>query len=50
MLKGADLGDVMEYHRYLQEVVQALESDPDFRSKLEKANETDIRVSEMSSI
>lgn len=35
----------MEYHRYLKEVVQALESDPEFRAKLEKANEDDIRVS-----
>ncbi|XP_008210721.1 nucleobindin-2 isoform X1 [Nasonia vitripennis] len=33
---------VMEYHRYLKEVVQALESDPDFRAKLEKAEENDI--------
>ncbi|XP_026318327.1 nucleobindin-2 isoform X3 [Hyposmocoma kahamanoa] len=35
--------DIMEYHRYLQEVVQALESDPDFRERLEKANEDDVR-------
>jgi len=35
----------MEYHRYLKEVVQALESDPEFRAKLEKAHEDDIRVS-----
>lgn len=35
----------MEYHRYLKEVVQALESDPEFRAKLEKADEDDIRVS-----
>lgn len=34
----------MEYHRYLKEVVQALESDPDFRERLEKANEDDVRV------
>lgn len=34
-----------EYHRYLQEVVQALESDPDFRERLEKADEDDVRVS-----
>lgn len=34
----------MEYHRYLKEVVDALESDPQFREKLEKAEETDIRV------
>lgn len=35
----------MEYHRYLKEVVQALESDAEFRAKLEKADEADIRVS-----
>lgn len=35
----------MEYHRYLKEVVQALESDPDFRERLEKADEEDVRVS-----
>lgn len=34
----------MEYHRYLKEVVQALESDPDFRERLEKADEDDVRV------
>lgn len=37
------LEDYMEYHRYLKEVVNALESDPDFRQKLEKADENDIR-------
>lgn len=35
----------LEYHRYLKEVVDALESDADFRAKLEKADEADIRVS-----
>lgn len=35
----------MEYHRYLKEVIQALESDAEFREKLEKANEGEIRVS-----
>lgn len=35
----------MEYHRYLKEVVAALESDPEFREKLEKAEYIDIRVS-----
>lgn len=34
----------MEYRRYLMEVVQVLESDPDFQKKLEKADEADIRV------
>ncbi|KAL0902305.1 hypothetical protein ABMA27_000207 [Loxostege sticticalis] len=38
-----DLEEYMEYHRYLQEVVQALESDPDFRERLEKADEDDVR-------
>lgn len=37
------LEDYMEYHRYLKEVVNALESDPDFRAKLEKADEKDIK-------
>jgi len=35
----------LEYNRYLQEVVQLLESDSDFRKKLEKAEPEDIRVS-----
>lgn len=35
----------LEYNRYLQEVVQLLESDPDFRQKLEKSDPEDIRVS-----
>lgn len=38
-----DLEEYMEYHRYLKEVVQALESDPDFRQRLEKADEDDVR-------
>ncbi|KAJ2954239.1 hypothetical protein O0L34_g2485 [Tuta absoluta] len=38
-----DLEEYMEYHRYLKEVVQALESDPDFRERLEKADEDDVR-------
>ncbi|XP_066581337.1 nucleobindin-2 isoform X2 [Prorops nasuta] len=38
-----ELADIMEYHRYLMEVVQALESDPEFQAKLEKAEEADIR-------
>lgn len=37
------LEDYMEYHRYLKEVVNALESDPDFRKKLEKADENEIK-------
>ena len=35
----------MEYGRYLKEVVQALESDPKFRKKLETAEADDIKVS-----
>lgn len=34
----------MEYRRYLMEVVQALESDPEFQAKLENALDSDIRV------
>lgn len=33
----------MEYHRYLTEVVAALESDPDFKQKLQNADENDIK-------
>lgn len=33
----------MEYHRYLREVVDALESDPEFRKKLDSAKEEDIK-------
>merc|ERR1712226_1248904 len=36
-----DLG--IEYNRYLQEVVQVLESDPEFRKKLENADVDQIR-------
>lgn len=35
----------LEYERYLKEVVSALESDPDFRQKLDNATEIDVRVS-----
>lgn len=34
----------IEYDRYLKEVVQALESDPQFRDKLQNAEDADIRV------
>lgn len=40
-----DVETALEYERYLKEVVEALESDPDFRKKLDKAAEADIRVS-----
>ncbi|XP_026477023.1 nucleobindin-2-like isoform X1 [Ctenocephalides felis] len=43
-----DLSEYMEYHRYLQEVVQALESDPEFREKLTKAEEVDIRTGKIA--
>jgi len=41
--KTDGLENFLEYHRYIREVVNALESDPKFREKLEKANEDDIR-------
>ena len=33
----------LEYNKYLQEVVQILEGDPDFRKKLESAKVDEIR-------
>lgn len=33
----------LEYERYLKEVVEALESDGEFRTKLNEASEDDIR-------
>ncbi|GLG96125.1 Uncharacterized protein GBIM_02944, partial [Gryllus bimaculatus] len=38
----------IEYDRYLKEVVTALESDPEFREKLEKAEEVDIRTGKIA--
>ncbi|KMQ94290.1 nucleobindin-2-like isoform x1 protein [Lasius niger] len=38
----------IEYQRYLKEVVQALESDAEFRAKLEKADEDDIRTGKIA--
>jgi hypothetical protein len=38
-----DIENTLEYERYLKEVVSALETDPDFRAKLDKADEADIR-------
>lgn len=35
----------LEYERYLKEVVNALETDPEFRKKLDNASEVDVRVS-----
>nr|XP_022921078.1 nucleobindin-2 [Onthophagus taurus] len=42
------LEDYMEYHRYLREVVNALESDGEFKKKLEQANEDDIRTGKIA--
>ncbi|XP_017059098.1 nucleobindin-2 [Drosophila ficusphila] len=39
----ADVETALEYERYLREVVEALEADPEFRKKLDKAPEADIR-------
>lgn len=33
----------LEYNKYLQEVVQILENDPEFRKKLESAKVDEIR-------
>ncbi|XP_018358059.1 PREDICTED: nucleobindin-2 isoform X3 [Trachymyrmex cornetzi] len=38
----------MEYHRYLKEVIQALETDVEFRAKLENAKEEDIRTGKIA--
>jgi len=40
---NADWNLGLEYNKYLQEVVQVLESDPDFRKKLENAKVEEIR-------
>ncbi len=34
----------LEYERYLKEVVNVLETDPEFKRKLEESNVTDIKV------
>ncbi|XP_032677241.1 nucleobindin-2 isoform X2 [Odontomachus brunneus] len=47
-VEDSELENVMEYHRYLKEVIQALESDVEFREKLEKANEREIRSGEIA--
>uniref|UniRef100_U5EJI6 Putative nucleobindin 2 n=1 Tax=Corethrella appendiculata TaxID=1370023 RepID=U5EJI6_9DIPT len=41
--KIENLEDAIEYEKYLKEVVNVLETDPDFRAKLNKAAESDIR-------
>ncbi|XP_032526773.2 nucleobindin-2-like [Danaus plexippus] len=43
-----DLAEYTEYHRYLKEVVQALESDPEFRERLDKADEDDVRTGKIA--
>lgn len=42
------LENVIEYNKYLQEVVKVLESDPTFREKLDKAEESDIRSAKIA--
>lgn len=39
------LKENLEYERYLREVVNALETDDEFRKKLDNATDVDIRVS-----
>ncbi|KZC04767.1 Nucleobindin-2 [Dufourea novaeangliae] len=39
---------IIEYRRYLMEVVQILDNDPDFRAKLEKADEADISTGKIA--
>ncbi|XP_044759218.1 nucleobindin-2 [Coccinella septempunctata] len=41
--KDEGIENYMEYHRYLSEVVQALESDAEFKEKIQKAPEEEIR-------
>lgn len=36
--------DSLEYERYLKEVINVLETDPEFRKKLDNATDVDIRV------
>lgn len=43
-----NLENILEYERYLKEVVNALESDPEFRQKLDKATEIDIRTGKIA--
>ncbi|XP_055702592.1 nucleobindin-2 [Phlebotomus papatasi] len=44
----AEVENVLEYQNYLKEVVNALESDPDFREKLNKVDEVDIRTGKIA--
>ncbi|XP_071446576.1 nucleobindin-2 [Hetaerina americana] len=43
-----DWGQDIKYEKYLKEVVQALESDPQFKEKLEKAETVDIRTGKIA--
>ena len=43
-----NLENIIEYERYLKEVVNALESDPQFREKLNNAQENDIRTGKIA--
>ena len=45
-----DVDKNIEYHTYLKEVVQVLESDPEFRAKLDKVNEDDLKVKQFKKI
>ena len=42
-------GTGLEYDMYLRQVVEVLESDDEFRKKLETANISDIKVSDKTS-
>ncbi|XP_076225062.1 nucleobindin 1 isoform X3 [Nomia melanderi] len=43
-----EMGDIMEYRRYLMEVIGVLETDPEFRAKLENANQSDIHTGKIA--
>ncbi|XP_011331230.1 nucleobindin-2 isoform X2 [Ooceraea biroi] len=43
-----EMAKIMEYHRYLKEVIQTLEKDTAFREKLQKATEGDIRSGQIA--
>uniref|UniRef100_A0A1L8DU96 Putative nucleobindin 2 n=2 Tax=Nyssomyia neivai TaxID=330878 RepID=A0A1L8DU96_9DIPT len=44
----ANIENVLEYNNYLKEVVSALESDAEFREKLNKVDEVDIRTGKIA--
>ncbi|XP_055689669.1 nucleobindin-2 [Lutzomyia longipalpis] len=44
----ASIENVLEYNNYLKEVVNALESDSEFREKLNKLDEVDIRTGKIA--